>query len=65
VGQGGCVPWHPDPNLDCYCLCYIAVHTLFLWVQMHVWWSAHSVCQVINLMVIQIRSARGLYIWSL
>ena len=24
------------------CLCCIAVHTLFLWVQMHVWWSVHS-----------------------
>jgi len=31
-------------------------YTLFLWVQMHVWWSVRSVCvSIFNLMVIQIK----------
>ena len=29
VGQGGCVPWHPDLHLDCCCLGCTAVHILF------------------------------------
>jgi hypothetical protein len=40
----GVVWQHPDPILDCCRLCYIAVPTLFIWVQVHVWWNVHSVC---------------------
>ena len=65
MGQGGegAVAPRPTPWLLLLMLytvlaqhCYIAVRTLFLWAQMHVWWSVHSVCvSVINLTVIQIK----------
>ena len=29
MGQGFCVPWHPDPHLDCCCSSCIAVQSCF------------------------------------
>ena len=51
------MPWHPDPHHDCCCLSCIAVHILFLLVQMHSM-SDGVFIQLVNLMVIHI-NARG------
>jgi hypothetical protein len=51
VGQGGGVPRHPDPHLDC-CLSCIAVHICFYECGcMSDGMFIQFVCQVFNLMV--------------
>ena len=53
VGQGGCVPWHPDPHLDwCFCVVLQCI-SCFYEFSMSYGVFIQFVCRLFNLMAIQ------------